>query len=101
MRLGIYTIIDRKTGEPAALHFLQLHRHEAVAVRSFTDIIRDGGSNISRWPADFDLVQLGDLIIDEVQNTTEIQTEVPNRVIVNAQTIVDALKSTEENTNGH
>lgn len=59
MRTGIYAIYDTK----AQLYVggLQLHRHDAAAVRVFDDLARDNQTLIGRHPADFNLLLLGHL----------------------------------------
>lgn len=53
----LYSIYDRK-----AQYYLPLmqHRAEADAIREFTDICFNGDLPIAKYPADFDLIELGE-----------------------------------------
>lgn len=59
MKIGIYAIIDKKTED--LIGGLQLHKHPASAIRTFTDIGLDKQTLLNRHPEDFDLVKLGEL----------------------------------------
>lgn len=54
---GIYAIYDRVAD--SIIGGLQTHKHDAAAVRAFTDVARDSQTMIHRHPADYDLVKLG------------------------------------------
>lgn len=55
----IYAILDLVAND--IIGGLHIHRHEAAAIRFFSDIANMPDSNINRHPADFQLVQLGHL----------------------------------------
>jgi hypothetical protein len=63
MRQGLYCIYDRLAG--IILGPVQLHRHDAAAVRTFDEIARMENSTVGRHPADFALIRVGHLYIDE------------------------------------
>lgn len=58
----IYAIIDKKAD--AIIGGLQLHKHEAAAVRVFVDIASDPNTMVARHPEDFDLIAIGALMED-------------------------------------
>lgn len=60
MRTGLYTVFDKVAG--LVIGGVQLHRHEASAVRAFTDVCTMSGSIVSQHPSDFALVRLGWLV---------------------------------------
>lgn len=49
-------------------------RHEAAAIRTFTDIASDPQSSINKHPADYELIELGEL--NETNNAIEPTTRV-------------------------
>jgi len=55
----IYAIVDKKAD--AIIAGLHLHKHEAAAVRMFTDVANDDRSMLHRHPDDFELVCIGGL----------------------------------------
>lgn len=57
MKRGIYAIYDNKAADIVSI--LQVHSHEAVAIRTFTDVALQEQSQIQRHPEDFDLIRLG------------------------------------------
>lgn len=61
-RRGIYGILDKLAQE--IIGGLQLHYHEAPAIRAFDDIGRMPDSMIGRHPQDFDLIRLGWLTLE-------------------------------------
>lgn len=67
MKRGIYAIYDNKAADIVSL--LQVHSHEAVAIRTFTDIALQENSQIQRHPEDFDLIRLGFLLTDANSGT--------------------------------
>lgn len=87
-RVGIYTVYDR-VAEDVVGGMLQLHKHEAVAVRSFTDIVSDKRTQMAQHPKDFDLVRLGFL-----EDGKLVVAE--HTVVVNAGTIVEALAQQQQ-----
>lgn len=58
----VYAVIDRVAN--ILIGGLQIHKHPAPAVRTFTDAATMEGSIIALHPADFDLVQLGHILED-------------------------------------
>lgn len=56
---GVYAIIDTKADD--ILGILHMHKHEAAAVRFFSDIALQKGSLIGAHPEDFVLVKVGQL----------------------------------------
>lgn len=72
----IYAILDKKA--QALTGGLQLHRHEAAAVRVFSDIASDPQTTIARHPEDFELLCLGLLndedVYDEKNGVTPIRS---------------------------
>lgn len=54
---GVYAIIDQKSGD--VTFGLQLHKHDAVAIRTFGDIVSQPNSYIGKHVADYDLYRLG------------------------------------------
>lgn len=85
---GIYCIIDVKTGEPVG-QFLQLHRHENVAVRTFAEIATDERGQIHRWPDDYELVRVG-YIVKEEDGTHHPHILPEYKTIMSARTVLDA-----------
>lgn len=57
MKIGIYAILDNKA--EMLIGGLQLHKAQASAIRSFTDIALDPKTLINRHPEDFELIELG------------------------------------------
>lgn len=55
----VYAILDKVAD--ALTGGLQLHKHEAAAVRVFVDIANDPQTTIAHHPEDFELVCLGQL----------------------------------------
>lgn len=64
MKKGIYAIYDNKAQDIVSI--LQVHAHEAVAIRTFTDIALTERSQIQQHPEDFDLIRLG--FLDQTAN---------------------------------
>jgi len=62
MTSGIYAVLDLIAGQ--IIGGLWLHRHEAAAIRMFSDVAGDPQSFIAKHPADFNLVRLGYLSED-------------------------------------
>lgn len=65
----IYAIIDTKAD--ALIGGLQLHAHEAAAVRTFGDVAADPQTMLARHPDDFELVCLGKLNDDHTITAME------------------------------
>lgn len=59
MRTGIYAILD--TVADMIVGGLHLHKHDAAAIRMFTDIASSDGTTINKHPEDFELIYLGAL----------------------------------------
>lgn len=55
---AIYGIYDNKAEEFPG-RFLHVHRHEATAMRDFTELCTDPNTAMAKHPDDFDLVRLG------------------------------------------
>lgn len=89
MHKGIYVVWDNKAEDTAA-PILMLHKAEAVAIREFRDIIADERGKVAAHPEDYDLYYLGEL---SIEGRPEILSE--PRLVVNAQTIVEAMKAQE------
>lgn len=56
---NLYAIIDNKAED--IIGGIQIHRHEAAAVRMYNDVANTEGTMLNKHPGDFDLVQLGHL----------------------------------------
>lgn len=72
----IYSIYDRK-----AAYYLPLFtmRGDADAIRQFTGIVTQSDTDVSKYPADFDLVSLGGIDLENGR----IEPEYPVRTIIN------------------
>lgn len=92
MKTGIYVIFDSAARD--ILGGLQLHRHDAVAVRSFTDVATMRDSRIAAHPDDYALMKIGDLADDALT----IEPHAP-QTIITASTLIQALnaKANQEN----
>lgn len=66
MRTGIYAIYDNLA--KAILGGLHLYKHDAAAIRFFSDIATTANTQINKHPSDFDLVRLG-FLENEVELT--------------------------------
>lgn len=58
----LYAIVDEVAD--AIIGGIQLHKHDAAAIRTFGDIARTEGSMINRHPTDFALMRVGFLMDD-------------------------------------
>lgn len=54
---GLYAIVDHVSQD--ILGILQIHKHEAAAIRMFTDIAAMPNSQVGLHPADYALVRMG------------------------------------------
>lgn len=74
--MHIYSIYDRKAG-----YFLPVFnvRSDADAVRQFKQIVVQSDTDISKWPADFDLCRLARF---DLQNG-RIEPEIPFGTVMN------------------
>lgn len=88
MRQGLYVVYDNKAED--TLGFIQLHKHEAVAVRTFTDIATHAESRIKQHPEDYDLIRLGYLEADNLTITPE-QT-----VILTGKALFAAMETNDQ-----
>lgn len=88
MKQGIYAIIDHLTNEIVGT-FLHVMKHEAVAVRMFTDVATDPTTNISKHMADYSLVRLG-WLMDSGNMTPEITNEL--HVVLEGKTLLATLQ---------
>lgn len=59
---GIYAIIDKVAGQ--IIGGLQAHKHEAAAVRFYSDVAAMKESLVGKHPQDFDLYRLGHVNLD-------------------------------------
>ncbi len=66
-------------------------RHEAVAIRAFSDIARTPETNVNRYLDDHDLVLLGELDDDTLQITPQ------NRVLMHGSALRAALEAEARN----
>lgn len=61
----IYAILDTKTNDYMGNAFaLSIHKHQAAAVRFFSDVFHSPHSPLAAHPEDYTLVQLGYLDLD-------------------------------------
>lgn len=58
MKMGLYVVLDTKAA--MALGGLLQFRHDAAAVRVFQEIYKDPQSAVSKHPADFQLMRVGE-----------------------------------------
>lgn len=65
----IIAIYDKRAEDIVGI--LQMHHHEATAVRMFADVAMNETSQIRRHPEDYDLIQLGTLNNDNNRITPE------------------------------
>lgn len=76
MTQGLYVVVDNKAGQ--ALGGVHVFRHDAPAVRMFTDIHADEQSVIHKHPSDFALVRVGrfddELLLIEAHDPVVIVT---------------------------
>lgn len=76
MKRGLYAVYDNKA-EDIITPFVPLHKHEAVAVREFTELATMKDSRIAQHPEDYSLVRVGYLNDDNLTvepNFAEIMT---------------------------
>lgn len=86
-RKGIYTIVD--TLAKAQVGPIQLFRHEAPAVRFFSDVAGMQDSQVNLHPSDYALVRLGWLEDETLEITPEMA------VIIDGQTWAAAQQPKE------
>lgn len=67
---GIYAIYDLKAED--IIGILQVHGHEAVAIRTFKDIATAERSMVQTHPEDYNLIQLGFLDSGDSSNMPHI-----------------------------
>lgn len=84
MHNRIYTIRDNKAGETIG-KFLQLHRHDVVAIRTFGDLVTDTNSMFNKHPDDYELWQLGELDNDNNRIVGE------PRLVITAREVLDQI----------
>lgn len=88
MQINLYIIIDKvATSLVGGIH---MHRHDAPAVRFFTDVASMADSQIARHPHDFALYRIGTVDND----TGELTAETPALIIDGAAWV--AAQRTEE-----
>lgn len=58
--LKVFAVIDNQAQNIVG-NMLTIHRHEAPAIRQFTDLLSDERSMLNKHPHDFDLVQMGEI----------------------------------------
>lgn len=75
-KVHIYSIFDRK-----AEYYLPIfqHRSDTDAIRDFTQVVMASETQISQYPADFDLVRIGLLQLE----TGLIQAVHPSALVIN------------------
>lgn len=81
--MNIYAAYDRK-----AQYYLPIFqtRSDAEAVRSFTDAVVSSDTNVAKYPADFDLIRLGEIDME----TGQITPEWPVGLIINGLVALQA-----------
>lgn len=72
----IYSVYDRKTQYYLPIFAM---RSDADAIRSFADVVSHSETPISKYPADYDLVRLGSVDL----NNGLIQPEYPCGTLIN------------------
>lgn len=94
MRRGIYVIRDTKAANIIGRPMLE--SHNAVAVRSFTEVMqnRDESNIIRKYPDDFELVCLGTLESDNETITPRVE------IILTGRALYDALNPVTTNADG-
>lgn len=80
MRTGIYAVFDLAAEE--VIGGLHLHKHDASAIRMFSDGATAKGSILEKHPEDFDLLFLGTLDLDEDDCVPGIDREVRARRVL-------------------
>lgn len=81
MQVKMFSIRDTKLSVYRRPFFFQ---HEIEALRAFIEVIRDGNTEVSRFPEDYDLYHIGDY--DEV--TGLVTTTGHHKFIASAKQIV-------------
>lgn len=77
-RVGIYAIVDTLADHMiGAGNGLTTHRHDATAIRMFSDIALSQGNMVNMHPEDFVLIQLGFLNEDN-----QLEPLPENRVVL-------------------
>lgn len=71
MTNNIYAVKDKKA--EAFIPQLITHSHDAVAVRFFTDMLRDPQTALAKHPEDYDLYRLGQVDLDQGNINSEPQ----------------------------
>lgn len=94
MKKGIYAIHDNKAQDIVSI--LQVHIHEAVAIRTFTDIALSERSAIQQHPEDFDLIRLGFLDISDNTHGGRIGLIPAYQLVLTGAALMAAL--TQQNT---
>lgn len=89
MHRGIYAVLDLAADDLVGqMQALTVHKHEAAAVRFFTDIAATQGSIVNKHPEDFVLKRLG--FLDENNDL------VPNEAIILSGTAWAATQQPRE-----
>lgn len=91
VRTGIYAIYDRQAR--AVVGGLQMHRHDAAAIRTFGDVASQKGSMVQMHPEDYDLIRLGHL--DDDAEPAVIQAHQVPEVVITGAAWLHAQKSWE------
>lgn len=91
-QLLIYTVVDHVAREMVG--GLQVHRHEATAMRSFVDAVLHPDSRLRLHPEDYSLSLIGYLIIQETDNGLLITVENKQQQVITAATILAAQQRT-------
>lgn len=84
--MNIYAAYDRK-----AQYYLPLFqtRSDAEAIRSFTEAVVSSDTNVAKYPADYDLVRLGQLDME----TGEITPQWPVGLMINGLVALQASQA--------
>jgi hypothetical protein len=91
MKTSIYAIYDTRAAEIIG-SILQLHKHDAVAIRSFAEVVTTKGTSINSSPDDYQLIRLGTLDTEDGQ-----LTDLGNDVVITARTVLSAQEAVTEN----
>lgn len=88
---GIYIIVDEVTQDIVGIPML--FRHEAAAVRMFSDLARMPNSDVARHIQDIRLVRIGLLEDDTLQITPDLHTVLEGGTWAAANQIQDPANS--------
>lgn len=83
----LFAVWDNRAQTIIGLPFMQ--RHDAAAIRTFSDSFKDERSGLAAHPADFDLYSLGTIADDSPTISAD------TRFIVNGATLMAASSNSE------